>query len=65
MIKIISQPTHFEDTCCKCGCEYSYEYEDVTESRTMPGDYFTTCPVCGVQNLHIGNHRAVYAGYKE
>lgn len=64
MIKIISQPTHFEDICRKCGCEYSYEYEDINESCTIPGDYFTTCPVCKVQNSHIG-YRAVYSGYEE
>lgn len=63
MIKIISKPTHFEDTCRRCGCEYSYEYEDVVESRTMPGDYFTTCPVCKTQNSHMGNYRAVYNDY--
>lgn len=65
MIKIISQPTCFEDTCSKCGCKYSYEYEDVEESCTMPGDYFTTCPVCKIQNSHRGDYRAVYGGYKE
>ena len=65
MIKIINQPTHFEETCYKCGCEYSYEYEDVNESCTMPGVYFTICPVCKIQNEHCGNHRAVYSGYAE
>ena len=65
MIKIISQPTHFEETCYKCGCEYSYEHEDVNESCTMPGVYFTICPVCKVQNEHCGNDMAVYGGYEE
>lgn len=65
MIKIISQPDYFIDTCYKCGCEYSYEYEDVVECCTMPGYYFTTCPVCKVQNSHRGKSRAVYSGYEE
>ena len=65
MIKIISQPTHFEERCYKCGCEYSYEYEDVKESRTLPVDYFTVCPVCKIQNTHSGKSRAVYSGYEE
>ena len=65
MIKIISKPTHFEKTCYKCGCEYSYEYEDIEESCTMPGDYFTVCPVCKTQNTHRGDTRAVYGGYAE
>ena len=64
MIKIISQSTHFEQRCYKCGCEYSYEYEDVDESCTMPGEYFTVCPVCKIQNVHRGDHRAVYGGYE-
>jgi hypothetical protein len=65
MIKIIDQPTHFEDTCYKCGCEYSYEYEDINESLIMAGDYFTVCPVCKIQNSHRGDTRAVYGGYAE
>ena len=65
MIKIIDQPTHFEERCSKCGCEYSYEYEDVNESVTMPGSYFTICPVCKIQNSHSGKSRAVYSGYAD
>lgn len=65
MVKIISQPDYFINTCEKCGCEYSYEYEDVEESCTMPGDYFTICPICKIQNSHRGDYRAVYTGYEE
>lgn len=65
MVKIISQPNYFINTCEKCGCEYSYEYEDVEESCTMPGDYFTMCPICKIQNSHRGDYRAVYTGYEE
>ena len=64
MIKILSRPAYFKTTCYKCGCEYSYEYEDINESCTMPGVYFTTCPVCKIQNSHDSGNGAVYTGYE-
>lgn len=46
MIKIIKEGhKQYRNTCFKCGCEYSYELEDVHKDGTQ-------CPQCGTKNCH-------------
>lgn len=48
MIKIIKHgQKEFTHTCSRCGCEFTYEYEDITLSN------FVICPDCG-EHCYIG-----------
>ena len=55
MLKIIKPGTKTIATCKSCGCEFSYEAEDVNHTRTeeviygMPALYigsYVICPQC-------------------
>ena len=47
MIEIIKQgQMKFTAHCYKCGCEFTYEMEDVSA-------YAVTCPCCGNHIAHI------------
>ena len=49
MIKIIKHgQTEFNCTCSRCGCEFTYEHEDITLSN------FVICPDCG-EHCYIGS----------
>lgn len=51
MIKIIKHgQTEFNCTCDRCGCEFTYEREDVTLSS------FVICPDCG-EHCYIGGNK--------
>ena len=51
MIKIIKHgQTEFRCTCGHCGCEFTYEHEDITLSS------FVICPDCG-EHCYIGGNR--------
>ena len=43
---------HMETTCPNCGCQFSYEWEDVI--TTVPSITFTTCACgcCGNNNYY-------------
>jgi hypothetical protein len=52
MIKIIKHgQTEFRCTCGRCGCEFTYEHEDITLSS------FVICPDCG-EHCYIGGNRS-------
>lgn len=47
MIKIIKEGhKQFQGTCFKCGCEYTYELEDIKDDCVK-------CPQCGAFNTHM------------
>ena len=49
MIKVIKHgKTEFRGYCSRCGCEFTYELEDITLSA------FVVCPDCG-EHIYIGN----------
>ena len=51
MIKIIKHgQKEFTHTCSRCGCEFTYEYEDITLSS------FVVCPDCG-EHCYIGGNK--------
>lgn len=51
MIKIIEKGKEtFELTCARCGCRFSYEAEDITE--TLIGALAVKCPQCAAHNIH-------------
>ena len=53
MIKIIKRGhKQFRDTCYKCGCEYTYELEDVKDDCVK-------CPQCGASNVHMPRANAI------
>ena len=55
MIEIIKKGhKKFRDTCFKCGCEYSYELEDVKKDCVK-------CPQCGTLNAHMPRVNAIPA----
>lgn len=51
MIKIIKHgQKEFTHICSRCGCEFTYEYEDITLSS------FVVCPDCG-EHCYIGGNK--------
>ena len=51
MIKIIKHgQTEFNCTCSRCGCEFTYEHEDITLTS------FVVCPDCG-EHCYIGGNK--------
>ena len=64
MIKIIKHgQTEFNCTCSRCGCEFTYEYEDIQSEATRGLTNYTSvryvkCPDCGntcyVNNSNTG-----------
>lgn len=50
MIKIIKHgQKEFTHTCSRCGCEFTYEYEDIKFTSTLTSTFnkTVTCPDCG------------------
>jgi hypothetical protein len=51
MIKVIKHgQKEFEMTCSRCGCEFTYEFEDILQdsfSLTTTSARFVKCPDCG------------------
>ena len=60
MIKIIKHgKTEFTHTCSRCGCEFTYEYEDIKINTgnisTAIAIHYITCPDCG-NTCYIDNN---------
>ena len=51
MIKVIKHgKTEFTHTCSRCGCEFTYEYEDIVQDSfnlQSVSTKFVKCPDCG------------------
>lgn len=52
MIKIIKHgQTEFTHTCSRCGCEFTYEHEDIkintSNVSAVTAVHYVTCPDCG------------------
>ena len=53
MIKIIKEGTRKIEKCQNCGCEFSYEEEDIEKDGTLLnnsvflGKTWVVCPQCG------------------
>ena len=53
MIKIIKEGTRKIEKCPNCGCEFSYEEEDIEKDGTLLnnsvflGKTWVVCPQCG------------------
>lgn len=45
MIKIIKEGTHA--LCNRCGCEFTYEKEDLKTTVIDPCHFYVECPCCG------------------
>lgn len=58
MIKIIKHgQKEFTHTCSRCGCEFTYEFEDIVQdqlSLTSTSAQFVACPDCG-NRCYINN----------
>lgn len=55
MIKIIKEGhKQYRNTCFKCGCEYTYELEDVDTKTDC-----VKCPRCGANNVHLPRANAI------
>lgn len=52
MIKIIKPGKSCTIGCIKCGCMFSYEFEDVILGNQMEPGNFVECPCCG-QTLQV------------
>lgn len=51
-IKITKEPMKcFSALCPKCGCEFTYEFEDVTEYGV--NSYYVQCPSCHADRNHF------------
>ena len=46
MIKIIKEGTRKIAKCQNCGCEFSYEREDVLRDPVCRIEYHVNCPQC-------------------
>lgn len=49
MIKIIKEGTRKIEKCQKCGCEFSYEEEDINmvpHARCLSVTHYIRCPQC-------------------
>ena len=47
MIQIIKEGTKKVTKCESCGCEFSYEAEDIQSSNKPPFEQWIVCPQCG------------------
>ena len=53
MIKIIKEGTRKIEKCLNCGCEFSYEEEDIekagllSNNSVLIGKTWVVCPQCG------------------
>lgn len=55
MIKIIkSGKKEFHATCPNCGCEFTYEMEDLSGKDYIGAIDYVECPECGRTVLHLG-----------
>lgn len=55
MIKIIkSGKKEFHATCSNCGCEFTYELEDLSKTDYLGAIDYVKCPECGITILHLG-----------
>lgn len=65
MIKVIKHgQTEFTHTCSRCGCEFTYEFEDITTdsfSLTSTSANCVKCPDCG--NTCYVNHGSLKIGW--
>ena len=53
MIKIIkSGKKEFHATCPNCGCEFTYEMEDLSKKDYLGAIDYVKCPECGMTILH-------------
>ena len=60
MKEIIRKPIYYKNICEKCGCEFSYEYEDIKFSP------FASCLVVECPNCKYNNdHDKKYSVYEE
>ena len=48
--------------CHECGCDFTYQREDVHHNYVRGGDY-VSCPVCGQACAHHGAPRRSSKGY--
>lgn len=59
MIKVIKHgKTEFTHTCSRCGCEFTYEYEDIVQDSfnlQSTSAKFVKCPDCG-NTCYIGTN---------
>lgn len=46
MIKVIKYGTREVSKCNKCGCEFSYEEEDINSELGGKGNTYVDCPQC-------------------
>jgi hypothetical protein len=60
MRKIIRKPIKYKLCCESCGCEFSYEYEDIKFSP-FAGSFVVECPNCKCNN----DHDKKYSVYEE
>lgn len=44
---------HYNGHCAECGCEFSYQREDVHHNYRNSGEY-VACPSCGASCHHFG-----------
>lgn len=52
MIKILKPGTRQIVTCEKCGCEFSYEQDDVEMKCKLGNErYYVSCPMCAERIL--------------
>ena len=55
MIKIIkSGKKEFHAICPNCGCEFTYEMEDLSGNYYIGAVDYVKCPECGNAILHLG-----------
>ena len=59
MIKVIKHgKTEFTHTCSRCGCEFTYEYEDIVQDSfnlQSTSAKFVKCPDCG-NTCYVGTN---------
>lgn len=59
-IKVIKQGVkEFHITCPNCGCEFTYELEDLSKTDYLGAIYYVKCPECGITILHLGFDTAI------
>ncbi len=60
MIKIIkSGKKEFHTTCSNCGCEFTYDLEDLSKTDYLGAIDYVKCPECGITILHLGFDTAI------
>ena len=60
MIKIIKEGTRKIEKCPKCGCEFSYEEEDVLRDPVFTKESHVNCPQCNKAVIIIAERRIVF-----